>query len=276
MRHPAFESLPRLILFIGTNTIFGLALNLCQLGLIQVSVPELLVEGLIFGGLFGLSSYTLWFVVGFANLSGNQLFQKIINYTALSLLMLIAWLGTGSLLLYLIFPEAVFEELMRSILLISVFGLFLFTGAICFYTSSAFKNKREDEMEEVEDLSEKTSPKIPNIIPGKTLDKISVKTGQKIHVIAISDIYFLQAEGDYVMIQTESGRFIKEQTMKYFEENLPTGQFVRIHRSCIVNTASISRIELYEKQNYRITLHSGHQLKASITGYKLLKQYLQL
>lgn len=108
------------------------------------------------------------------------------------------------------------------------------------------------------------------------LSTISVKTGQKIQMISMSDVLYFQAEGDYVLIQTVDGRFLKEQTMKYFEENLSPESFVRIHRSCIVHVEFISRIELYEKQNYRITLKTGHQLKASQTGYRLLKQTLKL
>jgi len=94
--------------------------------------------------------------------------------------------------------------------------------------------------------------------------------------VQVSDILYLQAEGDYVMIHTAEGKYLKEQTMKYFEENLPAERFVRIHRSCIVHADCISKIELYEKQNYRITLKSGQQLKASSTGYKQLKAALKL
>jgi len=68
---------------------------------------------------------------------------------------------------------------------------------------------------------------------------------------------------------------MKEQTMKFFEQNLPT-HFVRIHRSYIINTDNISRIELYGKENYNIHLKNGVSLRASIGGYKLLKERLLL
>jgi len=87
---------------------------------------------------------------------------------------------------------------------------------------------------------------------------------------------YLQAEGDYVMIYTPDEKFLKEQTMKYFEEHLPAERFVRIHRSCIVHVDCISKIELYEKQNYLIALKTGQKLRASATGFKQLKAALHL
>jgi DNA-binding LytR/AlgR family response regulator len=107
------------------------------------------------------------------------------------------------------------------------------------------------------------------------LEHIAVKSGQKIHIVAVSDIIYLQAFGDYVYIFTGNGKYLKEQTMKYFENNLPQ-QFIRIHRSYIVNIKSISRIELYKKQSQLLTLQNGYQIKISSTGYKLLKQKLNL
>lgn len=47
---------------------------------------------------------------------------------------------------------------------------------------------------------------------------------------------------------TPAGEYIKEQTMKYFEAHLPVDNFVRIHRSTIVNVTQISRVELFGKK----------------------------
>lgn len=108
------------------------------------------------------------------------------------------------------------------------------------------------------------------------IDRIAIKLGSKIHVIAVPDILYLQAEGDYVMIYTPDGNYLKEQTMKYFEQHLPQQKFVRVHRSCIVNVEIISRVELYEKQNYLLHLQNGTKIKASTNGYRLLKKTLSL
>ncbi|MDR3129515.1 MAG: LytTR family transcriptional regulator DNA-binding domain-containing protein [Tannerellaceae bacterium] len=105
--------------------------------------------------------------------------------------------------------------------------------------------------------------------------RISVKDGATIHIIKVDDIFCLQAGGDYVTIFTPTGQYLKEQTLKYFEIHLPA-YFVRIHRSTIVNTNYIFRVELFGKDNYVVKLKNGMTLKASTTGHRLLRERLAL
>ena len=126
----------------------------------------------------------------------------------------------------------------------------------------------ENEIEE-DDKPEKTSDE-------PVLDHVAVKQGQKITVIPVEDIIFLQAEGDYVMIYTTKNRYLKEQTMKTFESELPKNRFVRVHRSFIVNVESILGIETNEKQQHLLLLKGGYEVKTSVSGYKMLKNQLKL
>lgn len=103
-----------------------------------------------------------------------------------------------------------------------------------------------------------------------------VKTGQRIHVILTSEIVYIQSDGDYVQIVTDQSKFLKEETMKYFEANLPNNLFVRVHRSYIVNLEKISRIETYEKNNQMLMLKNGDKIKASASGYRTLRDALGL
>jgi two-component system LytT family response regulator len=110
----------------------------------------------------------------------------------------------------------------------------------------------------------------------EALTRIAVKDRQQIHVIPVNDIDYIEADGDYVKLHTAKSAYLKEKTMKYFEENLPAQQFIRIHRSYIVNVNEVSKIELYEKENYRVHLKNGEHLKASSNGYKALKPAVSL
>jgi len=110
----------------------------------------------------------------------------------------------------------------------------------------------------------------------ETLDRIAVKDGSKIFVIPTNEIIYIQAEGDYVMIHIKDARHLKEKTMKYFETHLDNKQFIRIHRSYIVNVNYISRLDHYDKENYSVLMKNSSVLKASNAGYKLLKQALNL
>lgn len=108
------------------------------------------------------------------------------------------------------------------------------------------------------------------------LQRIAVKNRHKVHVIGVGEILYLEAEGDYVMIHTRDGNYLKEKTMKYFESHLDPEKFIRIHRSFIVNAEAIERIELYDKESYSVLLKNGASLRASTSGYKLLKQVLHM
>lgn len=103
------------------------------------------------------------------------------------------------------------------------------------------------------------------------LERVVVKTGSKIKVISVEDIVWLESQDDYVMIYTTSGKYLKQETMKHFEEHLDTGQFIRVHRSYIVKLDAIVQLELYEKGSYLAVLSTGAKVKVSDTGYKNLK-----
>ena len=106
------------------------------------------------------------------------------------------------------------------------------------------------------------------------LARVVVKDSKGIHIIGVSEIHYFEAQDDYVMVHCEQGRFLKKQTMKSLEERLNPKQFVRIHRSFIVNVTAIKSIEPYEKGSYLVFLQTGEQIKASASGYKLLRYRL--
>ncbi|MBO7522317.1 MAG: response regulator [Bacteroidales bacterium] len=107
------------------------------------------------------------------------------------------------------------------------------------------------------------------------VNRIVVKKGNAIKVIPLSDIKYLEAEGDYVMVHYSDGKALKQQTMKYFEENLPAS-FLRIHRAYIVNMDLVIGIEPYGKDVHVAILSTGEKLQVSKNGYKNIKERLKL
>lgn len=122
-----------------------------------------------------------------------------------------------------------------------------------------------------------TAPEVEKAAPlpqEESIDRITIKDGSRIHIIKVEDLLYIQACGDYATLVTSDGEYIKEQTMKNFETHLPADNFVRIHRSSIVNVTQISRVEQYGKETYQVTLKSGVKLRVSLSGYRLLKERL--
>ncbi len=106
------------------------------------------------------------------------------------------------------------------------------------------------------------------------LNRIVVKSRNKIDIIPVEDIRYFEAQDDYVMIYTKDGHYLKQKTMKYFETHLSPKEFCRIHRSYLIRIKEISKLEPYEKDSWMLILKSGEKLKVSKNGYKLLKQQL--
>lgn len=110
--------------------------------------------------------------------------------------------------------------------------------------------------------------------PASALTRIVARKGNSINIIPVDQIRYVQAEDDYVMIYHNEGKALKQQTMKFYEESLPTDSFVRIHRSYIVRIQEIKKLEPYTKDNYVAVLQTGEKLPVSRTGYKTLKEEL--
>jgi two-component system, LytTR family, response regulator len=106
--------------------------------------------------------------------------------------------------------------------------------------------------------------------------RIVVKNGSKIKIIPVHDVFYLEAADDYVKIHTQEGYFLKNKTMNHFEQVLDGQQFVRSHRSYIVNVQHITRIDPYEKDNHVAVLRTGAKVPVSRGGYGKLKSVLGL
>jgi two-component system, LytTR family, response regulator len=105
-------------------------------------------------------------------------------------------------------------------------------------------------------------------------NRVVVKDGNKIKIIPVNQIHYLEAADDYVKIVTANGTFLKKRTMSFFEQSLSGYHFVRVHRSYIVNTQLITRIDVYEKDSHLLLLSTGAKLPVSKAGYTKLKNVL--
>lgn len=108
------------------------------------------------------------------------------------------------------------------------------------------------------------------------VNRFAVKTGSKITILPTNEISLFEAQDDYVMIYSDKGKFMKNMTMKYLEEHLNEDEFVRTHRSYIVNLDYIDKIEPYQKDSFLVVLKDQQQAKVSKNGYRILKDKLNL
>lgn len=105
-------------------------------------------------------------------------------------------------------------------------------------------------------------------------NRIVVKTGNKVKIIPVHDVHYLEADDDFVKIVTAEGAFLKNKTMSFYEQTLDPQQFVRVHRSYILHISQITKIEPYQKETHLAVLRNGQQIPISKTGYIKLKAIL--
>ncbi|MFH1195950.1 MAG: response regulator [bacterium] len=146
------------------------------------------------------------------------------------------------------------------------------------YSKERFDAAVKKAVDEVT-YKERTGEKVNAVLDSydnqlESLDRVVVKTHQKILIIPVDGIHYLEAQDDYVMIYSELGKHLKQKTMKYFEDHLNTKEFIRIHRSYIVHITQVKQIEIIDKESYRVVLKDGNQLPVSKSGYAKLKEVM--
>jgi two-component system LytT family response regulator len=110
--------------------------------------------------------------------------------------------------------------------------------------------------------------------PAQYAPRLVVKDGTKVHVIPVARLDYVEAQDDYVALHTEGRTYLKQQTISMLESALDPRQFIRIHRSYIVNLSRVARIEPYGKDSRLAILSDGKQLPVSRSGYDRLKSLL--
>lgn len=99
-----------------------------------------------------------------------------------------------------------------------------------------------------------------------------VKTGTKMLQIQLNDIFAIEGMGDYIKIYHKGGMIVKYDTIRGFLGELPAEQFIRIHRSYIVNRYAIKSIE-----GNTVTMVNSKEFRISSRGSRdlIIKQLIK-
>ncbi|RYF95880.1 MAG: response regulator transcription factor, partial [Chitinophagaceae bacterium] len=75
---------------------------------------------------------------------------------------------------------------------------------------------------------------------------ILIKDGNDLIRLKTSEIQFAEASGNYVKVHTQKGIFLHRQPIKEFIDELPKKNFIRTHKSYVVNLEHVTRIETFQ------------------------------
>ena len=275
MTHPFLQNGGRISLYILSLIIVAFALGGALTPLSGIGFGQGIGIGMLLAFVFGGVIFLLWNAMRYGSPNHHihtGALQKMLTHAVLTVLFITLWLGVSALCIILLWTVNRLASLLPALPFLAFTGVLLYTIVTLIYSQllvDVEEDEKVQERSEVHQMQEQEAEEKP-------LENIAIKSGRNINVVPVSEIRYLKSEGDYVMIHTLKGRFMKEQTMKYFERNLPTAQFVRVHRSYIVNIHAIMRIERYRKGEQLIILQGGATIRVSDAGYRELKTRLKL
>ncbi|RBI92946.1 LytTR family transcriptional regulator [Elizabethkingia miricola] len=90
-------------------------------------------------------------------------------------------------------------------------------------------------------------------------------------VLAVDDILYFSANTPYINIYHHSKKYLHTETLKSLESQLNNNQFVRIHKSYIVNINKIMSIQSRQNGDYDVTLLDNTILRVSRSYAKNFK-----
>jgi two-component system, LytTR family, response regulator len=96
-------------------------------------------------------------------------------------------------------------------------------------------------------------------------ERILVQIGQKLINIAVTDIVWIEADGDYARLITLNGKYLSNYGISVLEAKLNPNSFIRVHRSSLINLKYIKEVQKYPS-NYDVIMQNNDVVRVS-RGY---------
>lgn len=97
------------------------------------------------------------------------------------------------------------------------------------------------------------------------LSRITVRDRDRTVLVDVTEIDWIEAAGNYVLLHAGKRTWMHRTTMTEMEEQLDPDQFVRIHRSCIVNVHGVRELRPLSSGDCLLVLEDGTELTSSRT-----------
>jgi two-component system LytT family response regulator len=107
-------------------------------------------------------------------------------------------------------------------------------------------------------------------------DRLVIKSPGQVLFLSVADINWIEAADYYACIHVGDQTHIMRRTLQELERDLGEDQFIRIHRSVIVNLERVRGLELQSDGESAVILDSGARLRLSRRFRKRLQDRLQM
>jgi len=93
--------------------------------------------------------------------------------------------------------------------------------------------------------------------------RLTVASSGRILFVPVADIDWIQAEGNYARLHVARRIYDVRETLQALTERLDPREFIRIHRSTIVNMRRIREVQPWFQGSHIVVLHGGQELRMS-------------
>ena len=96
-------------------------------------------------------------------------------------------------------------------------------------------------------------------VPGAAMQRIQVRLGDKIRLIPVSETVYFRSSDKYVEVHAHGKMHLITKSLAQLESELPADEFVRVHRSVIVNVTFIEEFAKDFGGNYIVRMKDGER-----------------
>ena len=142
------------------------------------------------------------------------------------------------------------------------------------YLLKPFSQQRFDEaLNKARKLLAQETTAVSQLLKQETekMQRLLIRDRGHVHVVMLASIDYVEAQDDYILIHAAGKSYMKTQSLSELEAQLDASQFVRVHRSYLLQLSALQSIEKASKDSHVAILKNGAQVPVSRAGHERLK-----
>jgi len=130
------------------------------------------------------------------------------------------------------------------------------------------------QADQAKELNERLTDLLKRLGSSKYCSRLAVRMAGRICFVPVKDIDWIEASGNYVQLHVGVEKYLLRCPLQVLEQKIDPGQFVRMHRSGIVNVDRVKEIQPYFQGTHVVILKTGVKIIASRGGMQRLQRLL--
>lgn len=136
------------------------------------------------------------------------------------------------------------------------------------FAKAVERARRQIDQAGLQDLSCRLQGLLDDLKPARNyVERLVIRTAGRISFVAVADIDWIEAADNYVRLHAGRQSHLLRETMTSLEKKLDPNQFLRVHRSRIINVRKIKQLQPLFRGDYDIMLQDGTRLESG-RGYR--------